>query len=222
MIITISRQAASNGELIAQLVAERLSLKVFGLEIIDEVARRLHKEPDTIKHLDEALISPIEAILMEWRESVSEEMYNRQLRAAVRSIARLGNAVIIGRGANFILRGSESLHIRIVAHLDLRVGMYVAGEGCTEKVALEWIKKTDKRRHEFIHKYFDAEIENPLNYDLVLNLSGLPIEKAVDIIVKAAEVRKEVIIPDEPKAILPQYVELLGRRHWKSKPISTK
>ncbi len=222
MIVTISRQAATNGELIAQLVAERLSLKVYDEEIIDEVARRLHKEPETIKRLDESLINPVEAILMEWRESVSEQMYSRQLRAAVRSIARLGNAVIVGRGANFILRGSESLHVRIVAQIDLRIGMYVAGEGCTEKVALEWIKRTDKRRHEFIHKYFDAEIENPLNYDLMVNLGGLPLEKAVDIIVKAAEVRKDVKIPDEPQAILPQYIELLGKRHWKSKPISTR
>ncbi|MEI6519874.1 MAG: cytidylate kinase-like family protein [bacterium] len=222
MIVTISRQAASNGELIAHMVAERLSLKVFGEEIIDEVARRLHKEPESIKRLDESLISPVEAILMEWRESVSEQMYSRQLRAAVRSIARTKNAVIVGRGANFILRGAECLHVRIVAQLDLRVGMYVAGEGVNEKEALEWIKKTDKRRHEFIHKYFDAEIENPLNYDLVLNLGGLPLEQAVDIIVRAAIDKVQSKIPDEPQATLPQYVELLGKRHWKSKPITTR
>ncbi len=222
MIVTISRQAATNGELIAQLVAERLSLKVFDEEIIDEVARRLHKEPETIKRLDESLINPVEAILMEWRESVSEQMYSRQLRAAVRSIARAGNAVIVGRGANFILRGCDCLHVRIVAPLDLRLGMYVAGESVNEKEALEWIKRKDKLRHEFIRKYFETEIENLLNYDMVINLAGLPLENAVDIIVRAAEVQKGVKILDEPQATLPQYVELLGRRHWKSKPITTR
>lgn len=215
MIITISRQAATNGELIAQLVAERLSLKVYDKEVIEEVARRLHKDPDTVRRLDEALINPVEAMLMEWRESVSEEMYSRQLRSAVRSIARTGNAVIVGRGGSFILRSSECLHIRIVAQFDLRVGMYMAGEGSTEKDAISWIKKIDKRRHEFIHKYFDADIDNPLNYDLIVNLGGLPLEKAVDIIVKAAEIRMEAKVPDDPKATLPQYIELLGRRHWK-------
>ncbi|MEI6520544.1 MAG: cytidylate kinase-like family protein [bacterium] len=222
MIVTISRQAATNGELIAQLVAERLSLKVFDKEIVEEVARRLHKECGTIKQMDEALINPVESILMEWRESISEQTYIRQLRGAIRSISKQGNAVIVGRGANFILRNPDCLKVRITAPLELRVAMYVAGEGCTEKEALEWIKKTDKRRHDFIRKYYEADVDNPSNYDVVINLAGLTLEKAVDVIVKAAEIRGELNIPDEPKATLPQYMELLGRRHWKSKPITTR
>ena len=45
MIITISRQAATNGGLLGRLVAERLGLRVYDREVVDEVARRMQVRP---------------------------------------------------------------------------------------------------------------------------------------------------------------------------------
>ena len=123
MLITLSRQAATNADLIARLVADRLNLHVYDGELVDEIARRAQKDPQVINRLDETLLGPVEAMLLEWRESINEDIYGRYLRRAVQAIAKRGDAVIIGRGANYIMKCSECLNVRIVAPLELRIAM---------------------------------------------------------------------------------------------------
>ena len=129
MIITISRQGATNGLFVAQLVAERLGYRIFDGELVDEIARRAQVDPHILQHFDETVVNPVSSIIWEWRSSISPDIYMRHVRETLYALAREGNAVIIGRGANFVLRGPEYLHVRLVAPLPLRVAMYMAGEG---------------------------------------------------------------------------------------------
>lgn len=42
--------------------------------------------------------------------------------------------------------------------------------------------KTESNRKTFIRKYFDADIADPVNYDLVMNTATLSADNAVDMI----------------------------------------
>ena len=216
MNITISRQSATNGLFVAQLVAERLNYRIYDAQLVDEIARRSQVDPDILHRFDEQVLNPVASMLVEWQSSLSPEVYLRHVKNTLRSIAREDNAIIIGRGANFVLRGPKSLHVRLVAPLPLRIAMYCAGEGVSEKEAEKWIKKQDGIRADYIKRYYNHNINDPVWYDLVINLDGLSLVSIADLIVQAAQHRQEEHLTAE--MTLPKYQELLMHRHALQRP----
>lgn len=219
MIITISRQAATNGGLIGRLVAQRLGLRVYDRELVDEIARRMHVDPNLILRFDEATLSPVESILLEWRRSVNESIYLRHLRQALERIRDEGDAVIIGRGAGFVLHGPDCLHVRIVAPLNLRVGIFrTVYPEVTEREALQQIKEEDREKARFIRTQFHASIDDPVQYHLLLNVGGISPELAVELIASAAQSRAGAKLPPEPQALLPEHVRIMSRHRRPAQP----
>lgn len=213
MIITISRQASTNGALIGRMVAERLGMRFYDRELVEEIARRLHTDTDVISHFDEAALNPVASILMEWRSSINEMVYIRSLHTALRRIGEEDNAVILGRGANYVLRCLGCLHARMVAPLELRIAIYRAEHPrATVADAQRALREVDTQRAQFIWKHFRQDIDDPEGYDLVINLAAIGPEAAADIIVHAAEERFARHIPAEPKATLPQHLDIMLRR----------
>ena len=210
MIVTISRQSATNGDLIAHLVSERLDLPVYDHQVVEEIARRLQVDPDIITHFDETALNPVESVLWEWRSSMNEDIYARHMRQALLRISRDNKAVIIGHGANFIVRTPDSLSVRIVAPKALRIAMYRAGEGVSQEDAMHWIEQQDKFRKHFIEKRFKRDVDDPLAYDIVVNLSGLTPEMAADLIAEAMRMRHAAHFPVEPEATMPEYIQILA------------
>jgi cytidylate kinase len=47
------------------------------------------------------------------------------------------------------------------------------------------VMQTESDRRAFIRKYFNADISNPINYDLVINTATLKLEDAVNVIAAA-------------------------------------
>ncbi|HEX2950877.1 MAG TPA: cytidylate kinase family protein, partial [Armatimonadota bacterium] len=95
MIITISRQSATNGMFVANLVAERLQYRIFDSELVDEIARRSQVDPSILHCFDEQTINPVSSLLWEWRSSICAESYMRHVRETVKAVAKEGNAIII-------------------------------------------------------------------------------------------------------------------------------
>jgi len=209
MIITVSRQAATNGGLIGRLVAERLGFRVFDRELAEEIARRMQLDPKIVASFDESVLNPVESILTEWRSTINECIYRRYLCEAFERIRREGNAVIIGRGANFVLHGPTCLHVRIIAPMGLRTGIYrtvypevSAGE------AERRIHDEDQAKQRFIRCLFHQSIDDPQHFDLIFNLEGFTPELVIDMLVKAAESRLE---PEAPRCLLPEHVRIMSR-----------
>ena len=217
MIITISRQSATNGLFVAQLVADHLGYSIYDGKLVDEIARRSQVDPCILHHFDEVPMNPVASMLWEWRSSISPEIYRRHVRDTIRAVAREGNAIIVGRGGNYILRGPDYLHVRLVAPLDLRIAMYCAGEHVSEREARKWIKTHDELRAEYIRKYFGHSIDDPVFYDLTINLEGLSLEATADLIVAAAHKRREEQMTADQT--IPRYKELLAHRHPSHRPM---
>ena len=67
--------------------------------------------------------------------------------------------------------------------------------GISKKAAVEMIKDMDIRRRLWIQFLYDAEVLDPVFFDLVLNLERISIEDAVEMVV--GEAQKESFRPDE-------------------------
>jgi len=188
-VITISREPGSGGRIVATSLAEKLGLDLFHQEIINEMAESAQVSNRILETLDEKGLS----VLEEWITSLVDnrhlwpDQYLRHLMKVIGTIGKHGNAVIVGRGANFVLPPKGRIRVRIVAPLDVRVENVSSNFGVSAEEAKRRIIRTESERRAFIRKYFNADITDPINYDLVLNTGTLSIEAAADAIKSASE-----------------------------------
>ena len=186
-VVTVSREPGSGGRIVAQKLAERLGFEVFHQEVLHEMAKEARISERMLKSLDERGLSILEdwiASLVDSRHLWPDE-YLHHLLHVIGTIGKLGHAVVVGRGANFILPAERRFRVRIIAPRKLRVHHVAREFGLTEKDAERRIIKTESDRQAFVRKYFYADIADPTNYDLVVNTETFNLDRAVDVIAAA-------------------------------------
>ena len=188
-IITVSREPGSGGRIVAKGVAERLGLDLFHREIIQEMAQSAHISARLLETLDEKGLS----VLEDWVATLVNEkhlwpdQYLQHLMKVIGTIAKHGRAVIVGRGANFILPPEGIFRVRILAPLEMRVQNVARHFGVPVQEAKRRVLRTESDRRAFVRKYFHADIADPVNYDLMINTGALSIEAAENTVLGALE-----------------------------------
>ena len=186
-IITISREPGSGGRLVAQGVAEKLGYDVFHQEVLHEMAESAHVSTTLLRTLDERGVS----VLDEWIASLVDlhhlwpDQYLRHLMRVIGTIGKHGRAVLVGRGANFVLPPEHRFRVRVIAPRSDRIRHVQKAFGLSTQDAERRITKTESDRRAFIRKYFNADITDPYNYDLIINTGILSIETAVETVTAA-------------------------------------
>lgn len=98
-------------------------------------------------------------------------------------LAEMGNVILVGRGANFILAHlPQAFHVRLVASLESRVLNIAELRSLSKKAALAYVEAEDKARQRFIRRYFQVDVTDPLLYNLVINVDRIPIDEAAHIV----------------------------------------
>jgi cytidylate kinase len=180
-LVTVSREPGSGGKLIAQGIAERLNFDLFHQEVIHEMAQSAKVSTRVVESLDEKGLSMLE----DWisavvhRRHLWPDEYLQHLLKVVSTIGEHGRAVLVGRGANFILPSEETVRLRFIAPQAFRAQKVADDFDISIKAAEIRILKTESERQAFIRKYFHADIAAPLNYDLVLNTSAFSLEECI-------------------------------------------
>jgi cytidylate kinase len=186
-VITISRQTGSGGRAIARHLAETLGLEFVDRQILDYITQNTGARAKLIDSLDERTRSGIDL----WVEGIlrgryiDRPEYTHWLVKSVTAMAEHGDAVILGRAGNVILGARGGLHVRVIAPRELRVANLVNYKGMTLAGAEEHATLSDEERREFYRKHFNAEIENPADYHLVVNTGRVSLESAREMILAA-------------------------------------
>ena len=94
------------------------------------------------------------------------------------SAAELGEIIIVGRGANFIMGLERGIHVRVVAPLDVRVDHMTALLSYSREDARRHIERTDADRRTFIRTHYDAEWGDTSAYHLVVNTGAMSFNAA--------------------------------------------
>ena len=183
-IVTVSREPGSGGRIVAQKLSARLGFEVFHQEVLHEMAKRAEVSNQLLATLDERGLS----ILEDWISSLVydrhlwPDQYLQHLMNVVGTIGKHGRAVVVGRGANFILPPEQRFRVRITASRKLRIENVARNFNLSQDEAKRRIIKTESNRKAFIRKYFNADIADPTNYDLVINTDSLTVDNAVDVV----------------------------------------
>jgi cytidylate kinase len=101
-------------------------------------------------------------------------------------LAQLGNCVIVGRAGNIIAsRLKNSFHVRLVAPAEARIGHIMDICDKSRPEAIEYIRKEDLARKNYLKKYFNKDVADPLLYNMVINTALLGYKKVAEVIGKA-------------------------------------
>jgi cytidylate kinase len=114
-------------------------------------------------------------------------------RGVIEEAAERGNAVIVGRGAAFILgRRPGTLHVQLHASLDARVRWLLArveeipDEARPEEKSLrELCQSIDSERAEYVRRLFGKEWLDARHYDLAIDSGRIGVARTVDVIERA-------------------------------------
>jgi len=184
-IVTISREPGSGGNILGERLAKRLSVELFHQNVIHAMAKSAKVSAQLLETLDEKGLSVLEdwmAYLVDFRHMWPDQ-YLKHLMKVIGAIGRHGGAILIGRGANFILPPERRFSVRVIAPFEVRVANVARNHQVSEAEARNRITKTDSQRRAFIRKYFNTSIADPLNYDMVINTGSVSIDGAVEAIV---------------------------------------
>ena len=116
--------------------------------------------------------------------------YMQHLTKVIGTIGRYGIAIIVGRGANYILPRANTFKVRIIAPLEDRIRYVMEDRRCVRTAAEQYVIKTENNRKAFIRKNFSTDVTDPAQYDVVINTGGITIEGAAEAIKTAFKMRK--------------------------------
>ena len=180
--VTVSRDPGSGGKLIAKGIAECIDFDLFHQEVIHEMAQSANVSKRIVESLDEKGLSMLE----DWvaasihKHHLWPDAYLQHLLKVIGTIGKHGKAVLVGRGANFVLAPENTFRLRVIAPRAFRAQKVAEAFDLPLKDAEHRILKTESERRAFIRKYYHKDIEDPIHYDLVINTGNIQLDEAIE------------------------------------------
>ena len=189
-IINVGRSFGSGGGFVAKAVGSKLGIPVYDNELISKVAEESgYSKSLFAKGEEKRSLFSVSSFFASGRLSYSDSGYvndNVMFRIqseVIRSIAEKGDAVIIGRCADYILRDLRCLDVFVCAPLEYRIGRLVESEKISPEEAENLIRRKDRTRETYYNYYTFGAWGAASNYDLCVDSSILGIEGTADYII---------------------------------------
>lgn len=208
-VVTIARQFGAGGEAVGAIVAGKLGAELVDKQIISHVADRLELPPDEVEAQDEAPGSFLNRLLTAlgsggiefsappevaaWVPPYADPAFDPRravleiTQEVIKEAARTGNAVIVGRGAAYVLMDEPGVtHAFLRASDQNRLNAVMDLFGLSEDEARRRIKQTDANRSAYIKQVYGHDWTHPSHYHLVVDTGRLGYETAAAAILAAA------------------------------------
>ncbi len=189
-VIVISRQFGSGGRKIGKLLSDRLQIPYYDMALIEMASQRSESDYVSLLKVDEKRVSrkwyefPME-IGLEYqmkRVPMNEELFSLQAEI-IKDLANQGPCILIGRGADYILRENPRM-LSVYVHADMETKLEVVCRhyNLSREEAAALMRKTDKQRSVYYNYYTEYKWGDINNYDIALDRGKLGIERCVDIL----------------------------------------
>ena len=176
-IITISRQLGSQGDEIAKQLADALQYNLIGEEALEKVFKAHGISSDKLDKYDEKTPAFWQ------RFSKDRDSYQDNLKLAIYEFCHQDNCIILGRGAQIILRQIPGvLHIRLISPEKVRIDRIRQTHDCNEKQAARIMSDSDKERSGYINFFHHRDWDSPDLYHLVADTELFGIKGTVDLV----------------------------------------
>jgi CMP/dCMP kinase len=192
-IVTVSREAGAGGAHLAAALGKRLGWPVVDRALLEEAARRLRAPLSDVEGVEEHADGLLQRLGKAFARGGPEFVFPSDLpdpeivaqveQAVVRKVAESPPVIVVGRGAQCVLhRRPDTLHVRLVAPLEIRAERLAEALGLTREQARERARHIDHERDRYLRHHFHCERDNPHLYDVQINTGGIPLDEAVEMV----------------------------------------
>jgi len=199
IIVTIGRQFGSGGHEIGRRLAKSLGWTMYDKELLKLQAKQSGIAEKVLESYDEQPTSSLlYSIVMDVYpsmnyvgNSLNQQVYQAQYDS-IRALKDKGSCIIVGRGADYILRDCPNLvSVFIHAPLEERAKRVAEFEKVTVEKAADIIQKADKKRASFYNFQTDKKWGHVSSYMLSIDSSQVGYDGAVRLIEQYIELKKE-------------------------------
>ncbi len=194
--VTISRQAGCGGVLVAEKLADYLqqhspphsvTWTVFDRDLMNQVLADHNLPGHLEKFLPEDRISAIEDTLADiFSVRPTSQTLVRQTAETILKFAALGSVILIGRAGNIVTaKLPHVLHVRLVAPLNDRIERISRDDHKSLAEARAFCLEEEAARARYLKTYYNADINDPQHYDLIINTSRIGYENTACLIGEA-------------------------------------
>ncbi len=189
-IINVGRQFGSGGGYVAQAVGKRLGIPVYDNERISQAAEESGYSKSVFEKGEErkslfAMSSFFASGRLSYGDSgfVNDDMLFKIQSEVIRGIAEKGDAIIVGRCSDYILRDMDCLDVFVCAPMEYRIRRLVKNEGLDPEEAEALMRRKDRTRETYYNYYTFGAWGVASNYDLCVDSSILGIDGTAEFII---------------------------------------
>lgn len=184
-VITISRQYGAGGRELANILAEKLGIKLYDRQIVHIAAAKLGIDDlseeellDMESHVKPLSMSFIPFHSFGTRMGESSQGMFMSESAAIRKIAEDGPCIFLGRSADYALRKKDNVFSVFVCASDA----YREARGKTVYggKTLKELDREDQKRARYYNYYTGRTWGDAQNYDIVINTSNDSLDAVAD------------------------------------------
>ncbi len=194
VVVCIARQFGSAGHDVGLALAQTLQIPFYDKELLKEAADKSGIMQELFEQADERPTSglqypaapseiPKAASFADYIAYLPNDRIQGVIADVIRDAANKSSCVIIGRCADYILRGRPNiLSVFIHAPVDMRVQRVAKMHNLSEDNARSLVRKTDRSRANYYSFYTDRNWGDASNYDLSIDTGRLGIEKSAQLV----------------------------------------
>lgn len=201
-VVTISRELASNGDEIVDALCSKLGYCRVDKDVLSDIAERAGVDVKSVLQKERSVASSPKLISSQMtslygrapsafqkERTLDDKTYVRIIQEAMERYARDGNAIIVGRGSQMVLRDwPNALHVLLFAPVEVRVQRLMQRRQWSELEARRHIEASDEQKRLYIrHIHHNANWKDLKHYHLVINTGRIAVATAVEIIVQGAQ-----------------------------------
>ena len=191
-VITISRQYGSAGHAVGELIAQKLGISFYDSKLIDLTAEASGFTPEYVKAHEQKLSNGLLYQLYKQNYAYVNEAIPPQdmlfmvQTKVIRDIAARESCVIVGRCADFILKGHPHC-FNVFVHADdaFRLNRVITDYGADPEEAEKEMEKKDRERMNYNKHYTKREWANLKDFDMTVESSMFGIEITAAMIIDA-------------------------------------
>ncbi len=175
IVVTISREYGSGGRYVGKLLADRMHLPFYDKELISLAAKESGLSSAYITKNDEIMASS------QYEDNNDDRLFVAEVKV-IKGLAK-HSCVIVGRCSDYILKDTKNtLKVFLYSDMNSKVKRAVKYYGISKEKAEKQIESINKKREKHYKYYTDRAWKNPNNYDLMLNVDLLGVEKCAELI----------------------------------------
>lgn len=200
-VITIGRQYGSGGREIGEMLANELEIPYYDKEILTEAAKHSGICEELFEKNDEKptrsllfsmvtgahMLTDAGSVYMDM--PLNHRIFLAQFEA-IRRVADAGPCVIVGRCADYVLRGRSNV-INLFLRADMQYRVVRAIErGVAPGKAEDTVKRYDRQRASYYDYYATTSWGDVNNYDLCVDTGKLGIAGSTELIMNYIKLRE--------------------------------